>query len=267
MLELIDSHTHLDAKDFDTDRESVIQRAKDAGVTRLISIGAGYGAESAARAIAISEKYDFVWASVGIHPHDAKSDPDQNPDQTTIIRSLALHPRAVAIGETGLDFYRDWGAPRELQEKWFRFQIALAIELNKPLIIHSREAGNDCLKMLRDGGAEKCGGVFHCYAENEIFAAELRKINFLISIPGTLTFKKADALRAIVKEVPLEQIMLETDAPYMAPEPHRGKRCESSFMVETAKMLAKVKGLSLEQVAAQTTKTAEMFFKLPKSGK
>jgi len=256
MVELFDSHTHLDAEDFSADQESVIERARAAGVTRFLTVGAGGGLQSTRNAIALCEKYDFIWASAGVHPHDAGQ--DINIDE---LRKLAAHPRVRAIGETGLDFYRNL-APRESQEKWFRTQIELALELKKPLIIHSREAGKECFTELSDLGAAKVGGVFHCYSEDYEFALELAKINFLVSIPGSVTFKKADQLREVVTKIPLEMIMLETDAPYLAPEPHRGKRCESSFMVETAKKIAEIKGLSLEELGARTTQNALKFFGL-----
>ncbi|MCB0340382.1 MAG: TatD family hydrolase [Bdellovibrionales bacterium] len=255
-VELIDSHTHLDAEQFKDDIEQVISRAQAAGVTTLVSIGAGgsFAFESAVNAIAFAEKYDFVWATAGVHPH--QSDCALDIDK---LRSFAKHPKVRAIGETGLDFYRDW-APVEKQYEWFRAQITLAIELKLPLIIHSRNAGQECLSTLKELGAEAVGGVFHCFAENAAFAEELFKMNFLVSFPGTVTFKKADALREVVKAVPLEQIMIETDAPYLAPEPYRGKRCESAFMLETAKTIAALKNISLEEFAAVVNKTTRKFY-------
>ena len=255
-LGLTDSHTHLDAAEFDGDREAVIERAFSAGVTRLITIGVGGGLASAPRAIAIAEKYPQIWAAAAVHPHDAAA-----PVDLRQLEELARHERVVAVGETGLDFYRDW-SPRDLQEKWFRAQIDLALTLNKPLIIHSREAGAQCRSILAEMRAERVGGVFHCYAEDEAFAASLLPLNFLVSFPGAVTFKKADRLREIVKAIPLDQLMVETDAPYMAPEPHRGKRCESAFVVETAKAIARVKGISIEELAAATTANALRLFRL-----
>lgn len=253
---LFDTHTHIDAEAFEPDRAEVIARALAAGVSRIVTVGAGGGFRSAEAAIALAEKYAFIWAAAGVHPHDAET-----PLDMARLRSLGAHPRVVAIGETGLDFYRDW-SPRPLQEKWFRAHILLALELGKPLIIHSRNAGEECLSILRELDAARAGGVFHCYSEDENFAARLREINFLVSFPGSVTFKKADELRRIVKAIPLEQIMIETDAPYIAPEPHRGKRNESSFIVETARKLAEIKGLPLEELARQTSETAIKFFRI-----
>lgn len=258
MLELFDTHTHLDSKEFAQDYIEVISRAFQSGVTRIVTIGAGSGGSaSMLNAIKFAEKFPFIWATAGIHPHDAATDRD-------ILKQLtecARHPRVVAIGETGLDFYRDW-APRDLQDWWFRKQIELAHEVNKPLVIHSRQAGPECLAILKEMQAEKIGGVFHCYAEDQHFAEKLAEINFLVSIPGSITFKKAQDYRDIVAAIPLEQIMIETDAPFLAPEPHRGKRCESALIVHTAQKIAEIKGMTLEELTAITTKTARDFYKV-----
>jgi TatD DNase family protein len=256
MLEFFDSHTHLDSAEFAEDQAAVIERATTAGVTRILTVGASDGFASASRAIALAEQYPFIWASAGIHPHDAETEFD--PERLT---KLAQHPRVRAVGETGLDFFRDW-SPRDLQEKWFRAQIAIAREVQKPIIIHSREAGAACLNILNEESAADVGGVFHCYAEDAEFAKALRDINFLVSFPGTITFKKAESVREAARGIPLEQILIETDAPYMAPTPHRGKRCETAFVVETAKALAEAKSISLEEVAAATTANAIKFFRI-----
>ncbi len=254
--EIIDSHVHLDFEDFQPDFAEVLTRAKTAGVIGMVSIGSSSGFESAENAIKLSERYPNIWATAGIHPHAAATEFDPAK-----LKALASHPRVVAIGETGLDYFRDW-SPKEAQEKWFRAQIALAKELNKPLIIHSRSAGEDCFRILSETDAASVGGVFHCFSEDATFAARLSTINFLVSFPGTITFKKNEALREIVKAIPLEQMMVETDGPYMAPEPNRGKRCESAFVIDTAKMVAKVKGISFEECAAALTATTRRFFKI-----
>jgi TatD DNase family protein len=254
---LIDTHAHLDFPEFANDLPALIERAAAQGVMRLITIGAGGGADSAQRAVVIAEKYPNIWCSVGRHPHDAQQAPD-----LAALRDLAQHPRCVAIGETGLDFYRDW-APVDMQRAWFRAQIELALSVSKPLIIHSRAAGPECLATLQELGAGAVGGVFHCFAEDAAFAASLREINFLVSFPGALTFKKAEQLRAVARAIPLDQIMLETDAPYMAPEPFRGRSCESAMLIETAKKLAEVHQQALEVVAESTTRNAVRLFRLP----
>ncbi len=260
MAKFIDSHVHLDADDYDTDRDEVIDRARHAGVAAFISIGAGYGAESAQRAVALAESHSDIWATVGIHPHDA--DTDATIDS---LRELASHKRVVGIGETGLDFFREL-APRALQYEWFERQIALAIEVNKPLVIHSREAGSECLRLLRENNAAKVGGVFHCFAEDGAFAASLVELNFYVSFPGIVTFPKADNVRAAVAATPLSQTLIETDGPYLAPVPFRGKRCESSFLVHTAQRIAEIKGVSIEEVARHTTENARRLFNLPSEG-
>lgn len=246
-MNLTDSHTHLDSKEFDEDREGCVDRALKAGVRRILTIGTGEGLAGTQRAIALAERYPFVWASAGVHPHDAAHEIDRE-----VFERLANHPKVVAIGETGLDFYRDW-SPKDKQYEKFELQIELAKKVKKPLIIHSRNAGEECLSLLTERGAAAVGGVFHCFAENAIFAERAWKIGFYVSFPGLLTFKKADEVRAICAAIPIERILIETDAPYMAPEPHRGKRCEPAFVAETAKRLATVKGLSVEEVAEITT--------------
>lgn len=255
-LELFDTHVHLSAPDYDADREPLLVRAESAGVTRFLNIGAGYGVDSAKAAVTLSEKYSNIWASVGLHPHDAALEID-----TEELSKLGQHPRVIAIGETGLDYFKEL-SPRKAQIDWYIWHIELAKNLNKPLIIHCREAGEDCIRLLIEHGASKVGGVFHCYAEDSEFAKRLAEINFLISLPGTLTFKKAEKVRLAARDIPLSQIMLETDGPFLAPEPYRGKRCESAFMLETAKMLASIKGLSLEEVAKTTTANALKLFHL-----
>jgi TatD DNase family protein len=255
--DIIDSHVHLDAQAFDDDRDACIQRALAAGISTMISIGAGYGGLSSAyKAIELAEKYPFIWATVGVHPHDADAHFD-----VQILRELAKHPKVVAIGETGLDFFKKLSEPNR-QYQAFQAQIELAKEVKKPLVIHSRDAGEECLRVLTEHDAQQVGGVFHCFAEDAAFAERLWKIGFYVSFPGVITFKKSDHTRAICSEIPLEQILVETDAPFMAPEPHRGKRCEPAFVVETAKQLAAIKGLTLEQTSAITSaNTRALFFR------
>ncbi|NLF24291.1 MAG: TatD family hydrolase [Deltaproteobacteria bacterium] len=254
MLDLFDTHTHLDAPEFDHDREAVIARARAAGVRYFLTVGVGGGLDSARRILPIIATHDFIWGSVGVHPHNAAI-----PLDIEALNELASHPKIVAIGETGLDFFHDH-CPHERQELWFRAQIELALRLKKPLIIHSRNAGPTCLRILKEMHADQIGGVFHCFSEDQSFAAELFEINFRLSVPGTVTFKKAETLREVIRSAPLHQILLETDAPYLAPVPYRGKRCESAYMVETAKMVADLKGLPLEELAAQTSANAFTLF-------
>lgn len=253
-IELIDSHCHLDMEPFQGDLSACLERAREAGVSRIVTIGTGDGLLGANKAIALAEQHPMIWATAGVHPHSA----DETYDPHELER-LAAHPRVVAIGETGLDFYRDW-APVEKQYAAFELQISVARRVKKPLVIHSRNAAQECLDMLLKHGARDVGGVFHCFSEDAAFATKLRDIGFYVSFPGQVTFKKADAVRAVCKEIPIEQILVETDGPFLAPEPHRGKRCEPAFVRETAKMIAAVKGLSLEEVAAITTRNVLTLF-------
>lgn len=255
-MELFDTHCHLDGEAFKDDLKLVLERAKKAGVSRIVTIGASDGIESAGRAIRLAESHDWIWATAGIHPHDAKC---ETPIDS--LRKLAEHPRVVAIGETGLDFHYDF-APKDEQAKWFRAQIRLAKEVKKPLVIHCRKAGPECLQILKEEDAQSVGGVFHCFAEDAAFAKELEAINFIVSFPGILTFKKSQTVRDTSRAIALSRIMLETDAPFLAPEPHRGKRCEPAFVLETAKMLALVHSITLEEVARITTENALKFYKL-----
>ena len=256
MIELIDSHAHLDGEDFAEDIEQVIERARESGVNIIINIGATDGFLGAERSIKLAERFDSVYCTVGIHPHDAKE-----PSDKARILQLAAHPKVRAIGETGLDFFKEW-SPKEDQYRWFRLQIEIAHELSQPLIIHSRDAGEECYEVLTEMEAEKVGGVFHCYAEDAQFAEKLKAMNFLVSFPGILTFPKSVDVQEAAKEIPLSQIMVETDAPYLAPVPFRGKRCESAHVKHTAEKLAEVKEISLEEVAKQTTENAKKFYRL-----
>jgi len=255
-MDITDSHTHLDSAEFDGDREAVIERARAAGVTRMLTIGTGKGLEGSGRAIALAERYPFIWASAGVHPHDAGCDIDMS-----LFEERARHPKVVAIGETGLDFYRDW-SPVNKQYERFEAQVELAKLVKKPLIIHSRQAGEQSFALLKERNARDVGGVFHCFAENAEFASRLWEMGFYVSFPGLLTFKKAQEVRDICKAIPLEQILIETDAPFLAPEPHRGKRCEPAFVAATARRLAEIKGLSVEEVAAITTANTLKLFSL-----
>lgn len=240
---------------FVSDQDAVIQRAQSAGVNVMITVGTGGGLQGAHNAIQLAERYDCIWASVGVHPHDAALHAE-----ISRLNVLAEHPKVVAIGETGLDFYRDW-APIDAQERAFIAQIEIARSVKKPLIIHSREAGERCLSLLKEYKASEVGGVFHCFSEDASFAKELRTLGFMVSFPGQVTFKKAHAVRTTCIEIPLDQILLETDSPFLAPEPHRGKRCEPAYIVETAKRIAAERNLSLEELGAITTHNASMLFK------
>jgi TatD DNase family protein len=254
-MRLIDTHCHLDWNSFDADREAVIDRAVQAGVTRMITIGVD--GPSSRRAIEIADRYEAVYAAVGVHPNDcAEFDEALLAD----IRSLAQHPKVVAIGEIGLDYY--WHkVDHNVQARAFRAQLELAAELHKPVIIHSRDAVLDVLTMLEEFMQQaECTGTFHSYFDDLVVAQRAFAIGFCIGVTGPITFKKAEREREIIKQVPLDRVLIETDAPFLTPVPHRGARNEPAFVSHTAEMIAKVRGQSIEEVARQTTHNAEKLF-------
>jgi TatD DNase family protein len=234
----------------------ILQRAGQADVKRAICIGAIDGDKAATQAVEIAKLFNNVWATIGIHPHDADSH-----QSLESIAHLAYHPKVVAIGETGLDYFRDW-ADFENQKTLFRNTIAFAREVKKPLVIHCRDAIDDVLSILGKTGAEHVGGVVHCYGEDAETAGKLRDLNFLISVTGTITFKNSEKLRTAVGSIPLEQLMLETDSPYMAPVPHRGKPSEPAHVRLIAEQIADLKSISLNEVARTTSRNADKLFKL-----
>ena len=264
----IDTHAHLDDPRFDADREEAVKRALDAGLKNMIVVGCWNKERGFQSAVDIIQKHPFIYGALGVHPHDAKDVIDEAPFD--LITRLALSKtgeagrRIVAIGETGLDYHYD-NSPREAQRVIFKRQISLARELNLPLVIHSREAEDDTLKILKGEGANEIGGVFHCFSGSERMAEEALKMGFYISFTGVVTFPKADNIRSIIKKVPIEKTLIETDCPYLTPEPHRGKRNEPSFVVNTARTIAEVKGLTIEDVARVTTLNAEDLFALDAS--
>lgn len=254
-MELIDTHCHIEDRD-DEYIKTISENAAKCNVKRFICIGSSKGLKSARLAVELADKYEHIYATVGVHPHEADNDHDLDE-----IRKLASHPKVVAIGETGLDYFRDW-AKKENQIVLFKNQIEIAKEFNKPLVIHSRDAKDDCIQILREKEAKSVGGVFHCYAEDSKFAKEVIELNFLISFTGNITFKKAENIREAAKNTPLSKIMLETDAPYMAPEPFRGKESEPMHVYQVALKLSELHELSLEEVAEITTENAKNLFGL-----
>ena len=253
---IIDTHSHIDGKDFDDDREDVINNAIKANVKYIMNVGGTDVLEGSKRAIKLSEKYNNIFATAGQHPQDA----DTPLDYSTLYE-LANNPHVVAIGETGLDFYKDW-SDFDKQRELLKIHIELAKSVNKPLIIHSRNSGRDAVKILKECDAGKVGGVFHCFSESMEIYNEIEKLNFLVSFTGVITFKNANKVREVVKKIPLTKIMVETDSPYMTPEPFRGTRCEPAYTLYTAKMLAQIKECSLEEVMNVTTSNAVRLFKL-----
>jgi len=252
---LIDTHAHLQISHFDNDRAEVIQRAFDAGVEKIIVVSTD--AASSRLSIELAEKFSGLYAAVGIHPADCAA---ASENDFATIAELARHPKVVAIGEIGMDFY--WKPySQETQQHAFVSQLHLARELNKPVIIHNREAGAAILQILRAAGITYLSGVFHCFSEDAGYAQQVLALGGHISFTGNLTYKKS-TLPEVAALIPLERILLETDAPFMTPVPHRGKRNEPGYVVHIAEKLAEIKKLSVEEVAQQTTANAIALFKL-----
>jgi TatD DNase family protein len=251
-MPLIDSHAHLDFHQFDGDREAVIARAREAGLIAIVN--AGTNLESSRASVALADRVDFIYAAVGIHPHDAET---LTPAALAELRALARHPKIVAVGEIGLDYYRDL-SPRPVQRRAFADQLALAAELGLPVVIHSRDAHDDVLNMLRDwdGG----GGVLHSYAAGPERLDEVLEMGFYIGISGPVTFKNAGRLREVAARVPPDRLLIETDCPYLTPEPHRGKRNEPAYVRYVAREIARARGIAEETVAQATTENAGRLF-------
>ncbi|OGW44629.1 MAG: hydrolase TatD [Nitrospirae bacterium RBG_16_43_11] len=255
---LIDTHCHLTMPDFEADRSAVIQRAIDAGISHMITIGTDI--EDSKRAIALAEGYEFIYAAVGIHPHDARDITDiENVSDT--IKKLASKKKVVALGETGLD-YHYMHSPAEIQQEHFRLEINLAKSLGLPVIVHSREAKEDTLRILKEEKVEVTGGVLHCFSGDMDMAEKALNMGLYISFSGVITFKNAKKMHDIVKAIPLNRILIETDAPFLTPVPHRGKRNEPAYVKYTAEKIADIKGISLEELGKTITDNAARLFRL-----
>jgi len=254
---LFDSHAHLDDRRFDGDRKEVIKKIKDSGLSYVINAGADL--PSTLHSIRLAHEYDFIYASVGVHPHDAKS---MDEETLSILEGLAKKPKVVAIGEIGLDYHYD-NSPREVQRKWFREQLKLAKSLDMPIIIHDREAHGDILQIVKEEKWSSMRGVFHCFSGSLEMARECIKMGFYISIAGPITYKNARKTVEVVKELPLEKLLIETDSPYLTPEPFRGRRNDPSYVRLVAEKIAEIKGISFEEVASETLKNAKALFNIP----
>lgn len=253
---LIDTHAHLDGEAFQEDQAEVIARARENGVSTIINIG--FNKETIPTTMALAEKYDFIYAAVGWHPQDAKDMTDADFDH---LRELCAHPKVVAIGEIGLDYYWDT-SPKEVQHTVFRRQIRLARELGKPIIIHNRDAHDDVVRILREEKASEVGGIMHCYSGSWEIAKMCLDMNFYISFGGPVTFKNAKQPKEVLKQVPLERLLIETDAPYLCPDPFRGKRNESAYVKYVAEAAAALKEMPVEELAAITSANAKRLFGL-----
>ena len=249
-----DSHAHLDDVRFQDDFDEILARMRRNGVNGMMNIGCDL--PSSERSVALAERYDWIWAAVGSHPDDA-----DHVDEALIARYRALccNPRVRAIGEIGLDYYYE-DVPREIQKQAFRMQLQLARELSLPVVVHEREAHGDALKILDD--FVDVHGVFHCYSGSLEMAKELVKRGWYLGFTGVITFKNARKAVEVAEWLPLSRTLIETDCPYMAPEPFRGRRCDPSMVVRMAEKIAEIKGVSVETVAKATTKNAHELFRL-----
>jgi TatD DNase family protein len=251
---LIDTHCHIDFSDYDQDRDDVILRAQEQGVTHIINIGSNLRGSVAS--VELAGRYPNVYAVVGCHPHDAK---DFSAADVAQIRSLAAAPRVVAIGEIGLDYYRTL-SPQDLQQNLFRTFIRMARELDLPVVIHTRQASDDTLRIVREEKLSKA--VVHCFSGDERFLKDCLDLGFYISFTCNITYKKAQSLRDLAKIVPLDRLCLETDAPYLSPEGFRGKRNEPRFVRILAEAIAGLRGVPFEDICRITTNNAKQFFSL-----
>lgn len=265
---LVETHAHLDSPKYDGDRDQVIQRATDSGVDQIVTIGTDLASSRAA--VRLAEEYDCVYATVGVHPHHATS---MDPETVGALRRLAAHPKVVAVGETGLDFYRDY-APRAAQHAAFGEQLELAAAVRKPVVVHIRDVQGesgaydavlDALRlwvMRGRAAANRSPGVLHCFSGNIQVARIAVDLGFYLGVDGPVTYPNSEELRALVRELPLEQLLLETDCPYLTPQPRRGKRNEPSYLFHIAHKMAELHGVSVEHVAHVTSGSARRLFGL-----
>lgn len=253
---IFESHAHYEDKRFDEDRKELLDRFREKGIAKVVNVGSGI--ETSKQSIALAKEYDFVYASVGVHPENAMELEKENFD---VLKTLLQEEKVVAVGEIGLDYY--WDEPeREIQKKWFEKQIELAKEVQKPMIVHSRDAAQDTLQILKDFGGSEVGGVIHCFSYGKEIARTCMDMGFYIGIGGVVTFKNAKKLKEVAEYVPLDRILLETDCPYMAPEPHRGKRNSSLYIPHIAEKIAEIKGITPEEVIEKTYENAKKMYRI-----
>jgi len=261
----VDSHAHLETEQFEADREQVIARAREAGIETILAIGSGTGPGSLDCAIRLAEQHDFIYATIGIHPHEAKLARDADFEE---MAQLATRPKVIAWGEIGLDYFYDH-SPRDIQQQVFLKQLQLAQLVKLPSVIHCRpsngseDAWEDCLKLLDEHWAPSgLGGVLHCFTGAWDHAKRALDMGFMISFAGNVTFPKAQQIRDAAKEVPLDRMLIETDSPFLAPVPYRGKRNEPLFVKEAARQIGEIRGQSMEDIGFQTANNFYRFFSL-----
>jgi len=251
---LIDTHAHLAFKDFSEDIDDVIKRAKDAGVEKIINTACDL--ESCKKVFEMQKKYPFLYPSLGLHPYDSE---DLSEKLISSWRELLSSGKVVAVGETGLDYFK-CSVDKQIQQNSFREHLKLAKEFNLPVIVHNRDSDKDCLSILQEYPDVKA--VFHCFASSLEFANKIWSLGYFTSFTGIITYPKSEDLAEVVKNVPMDKFMVETDCPYLAPQAFRGSRNESSFVVEVAKKIAEIKGISYEEVLLITSKNAKSFFRI-----
>jgi TatD DNase family protein len=258
-LDIIDSHAHLEFEQFNEDRDAVLQRARDAGLTTILAIGGAGGPDQLDSAIPFAETHDWIYATAGIHPHEAKLATEAHFRH---LEELTRHPRIIACGEIGLDYFYDH-SPREVQQEVFRRQLAIAREAKLPIVIHCRDAWPGCIEILEsEWRASGLGGIFHCFTGNLEDAQRGIEMGFLISFAANITYPKMQPLRDVARDLPLDRILTETDSPFLPPQPLRGKRNEPANVVEVARTLATVRNLNPEEVARVTAQNFRRFFHL-----
>jgi TatD DNase family protein len=253
---LFDTHAHFDAEQFDADRDEVLSGLPARGVSLVVDPGCDL--PSSRKAVELAQRYPFVYAAVGIHPEECADYQESDLDE---VRRLATQPKVVAIGEIGLDYYWPENPPRPLQQKVFRDQLALAQELDLPVIVHDRDAHGDSLAIVKE--FPQVRGVFHCYSGSVEMAQELVRLGWMISFTGVLTYKNAKKSVEVAKNISLEHMMIETDSPYMAPVPHRGERNDSGYVVHICEKMAEIKQISIEECANRTKTNGKRFFRIP----
>jgi TatD DNase family protein len=255
----VDSHAHLDDPDFNADREAVIERARAAGLRYLLAVGGGTGPDNLEAPVALAERHDWIYATVGVHPHDARHFTEPHAGQ---IRKLAQHPRVVGIGEIGLDYHYD-NSPREVQKRVLLWQLELAREAGLPIVIHCRDAWPDLTEIIQaHWKSNGLGGILHCFSGSRQDAVKFLNWGFQVSFAGNVTYKKAESLREAAREIPVDRLLTETDCPYLAPVPYRGKRNEPAFVLEVARTLAALRNLGVEELGEIVARNFERFFDL-----
>ncbi|GAB1613781.1 hydrolase TatD [Mammaliicoccus lentus] len=253
---LIDTHVHLNADQYDDDLQEVIDRALSEGIDRMFVVG--FDTKTIERTMKLIDQYDFIYGIIGWHPVDAI---DCTDERLEWIESLSKHPKIIGIGEMGLDYHWD-KSPKDIQKDVFRKQIALAKRVQLPIIIHNREATQDCVDILKEENASEVGGIMHSFSGSNEIADEILKMNFYVSLGGPVTFKNAKQPKEVAKHVPLDRLLVETDAPFLSPHPYRGKRNEPARVKLVAEQIAELRGLTYEEVCEATTENAERLFKL-----